>query len=68
MASEKLKLSKSKIGEQIRIGNDQPTVLTVAMKQLMFIERKYKLNDKLCTFLLESEPVLDIKSFKYARQ
>jgi capsular exopolysaccharide synthesis family protein len=43
----------SEITEQIRTVNAQATALPVTERQLLGIERKYKLNDELYTFLLE---------------
>jgi tyrosine-protein kinase Etk/Wzc len=46
-------LSMSEITEQIRTVNAQASALPVTERQLLGIERKYKLNDELYTFLLE---------------
>ena len=43
----------SEITEQIRTVNAQASALPVTERQLLGIERKYKLNDELYTFLLE---------------
>lgn len=43
----------SEINEQIRTVNAQASALPVTERQLLGIERKYKLNDELYTFLLE---------------
>lgn len=47
------KLAMNEITEQIRTVNAQATALPVTERQLLGIERKYKLNDQLYTFLLE---------------
>jgi len=46
-------LAMSEINEQIRTINAQASALPVTERQLLGIERKYKLNDELYTFLLE---------------
>jgi capsular exopolysaccharide synthesis family protein len=46
-------MAMSEITEQIRTVNAQATALPVTERQLLGIERKYKLNDELYTFLLE---------------
>jgi capsular exopolysaccharide synthesis family protein len=46
-------LAMSEITEQIRTVNAQASALPVTERQLLGIERKYKLNDALYTFLLE---------------
>jgi tyrosine-protein kinase Etk/Wzc len=46
-------LAMSEITEQIRTVNAQATALPLTERQLLGIERKYKLNDELYTFLLE---------------
>ena len=46
-------LAMNEIKEQIRTVNAQASALPVTERQLLGIERKYKLNDELYTFLLE---------------
>jgi capsular exopolysaccharide synthesis family protein len=46
-------MAMNEITEQIRTVNAQATALPVTERQLLGIERKYKLNDELYTFLLE---------------
>jgi tyrosine-protein kinase Etk/Wzc len=46
-------LAMNEITEQIRTVNAQASALPVTERQLLGIERKYKLNDELFTFLLE---------------
>ena len=46
-------MAMSEIIEQIRTVNAQASGLPVTERQLLGIERKYKLNDELYTFLLE---------------
>jgi tyrosine-protein kinase Etk/Wzc len=46
-------LAMNEITEQIRTVNAQASALPVTERQLLGIERKYKLNDELYTFLLE---------------
>jgi capsular exopolysaccharide synthesis family protein len=46
-------MAMSEITEQIRTVNAQASALPVTERQLLGIERKYKLNDELYTFLLE---------------
>jgi capsular exopolysaccharide synthesis family protein len=46
-------LAMSEVSDQIRTVNAQATALPVTERQLLGIERKYKLNDQLYTFLLE---------------
>ena len=46
-------IAMSEITEQIRTVNAQASALPVTERQLLGIERKYKLNDELYTFLLE---------------
>jgi tyrosine-protein kinase Etk/Wzc len=46
-------MAMSEITEQIRTVNAQAAALPVTERQLLGIERKYKLNDELYTFLLE---------------
>jgi tyrosine-protein kinase Etk/Wzc len=46
-------LAMSEIMEQIRTVNAQASALPITERQLLGIERKYKLNDELYTFLLE---------------
>jgi tyrosine-protein kinase Etk/Wzc len=46
-------LAMNEISDQIRTVNAQATALPVTERQLLGIERKYKLNDQLYTFLLE---------------
>lgn len=46
-------LAMSEISDQIRTVNAQASALPVTERQLLGIERKYKLNDQLYTFLLE---------------
>jgi tyrosine-protein kinase Etk/Wzc len=46
-------MSMNEIEEQIRTVNAQASALPVTERQLLGIERKYKLNDELYTFLLE---------------
>ena len=46
-------MSMSEINDQIRTVNAQASALPVTERQLLGIERKYKLNDALYTFLLE---------------
>lgn len=46
-------LAMSEINEQIRTVNAQASALPVTERQLLGIERRYKLNDELYTFLLE---------------
>jgi tyrosine-protein kinase Etk/Wzc len=46
-------LSLNEISDQIRTVNAQASALPVTERQLLGIERKYKLNDQLYTFLLE---------------
>jgi capsular exopolysaccharide synthesis family protein len=46
-------LAMSEISAQIRTVNAQASALPVTERQLLGIERKYKLNDQLYTFLLE---------------
>ena len=46
-------LAMNEITEQIRTVNAQAAALPVTERQLLGIERKYKLNDELYTFLLE---------------
>jgi tyrosine-protein kinase Etk/Wzc len=46
-------LAMSEINTQIRTVNAQASALPVTERQLLGIERKYKLNDQLYTFLLE---------------
>jgi capsular exopolysaccharide synthesis family protein len=46
-------MAMNEITEQIRTVNAQASALPVTERQLLGIERKYKLNDELYTFLLE---------------
>lgn len=46
-------LAMNEINEQIKTVNAQASALPVTERQLLGIERKYKLNDELYTFLLE---------------
>jgi capsular exopolysaccharide synthesis family protein len=46
-------MAMSEITEQIRTVNAQASALPVTERQLLGIERKYKINDELYTFLLE---------------
>jgi tyrosine-protein kinase Etk/Wzc len=46
-------MAMTEITEQIRTVNAQASALPVTERQLLGIERKYKLNDELYTFLLE---------------
>ena len=46
-------MAMNEINEQIRTVNAQAAALPVTERQLLGIERKYKLNDELYTFLLE---------------
>jgi capsular exopolysaccharide family len=46
-------MAMSEIKDQIRTVNAQASALPVTERQLLGIERKYKLNDQLYTFLLE---------------
>ena len=46
-------LAMSEINEQIRSVNAQASALPVTERQLLGIERKFKINDELYTFLLE---------------
>ena len=54
-------LARSEITEQIRTVNAQATALPVTERQLLGIERKFKLNDELYTFLLEKRAEAQIQ-------
>jgi capsular exopolysaccharide synthesis family protein len=54
-------MAMSEITEQIRTVNAQASALPVTERQLLGIERKYKLNDELYTFLLEKRAVAQIQ-------
>jgi len=54
-------LAMTEITEQIRTVNAQATALPVTERQLLGIERKYKLNDQLYTFLLEKRAAAQIQ-------
>lgn len=56
-------LAMNEINEQIRTVNAQAAALPVTERQLLGIERRYKLNDELYTFLLEKE--LRLRSRKH---
>ena len=47
-------LARSENQEQINKANSQASALPVTERQLLGIERKFKLNDELYTFLLET--------------
>ena len=51
----------NEINEQIRTVNAQAAALPVTERQLLGIERKYKLNDELYTFLLEKRAEAQIQ-------
>lgn len=54
-------MAMSEITEQIRTVNAQAAALPVTERQLLGIERKFKLNDELYTFLLEKRAVAQIQ-------
>jgi tyrosine-protein kinase Etk/Wzc len=54
-------MAMNEITEQIRTVNAQATALPVTERQLLGIERKYKLNDELYTFLLEKRAEAQIQ-------
>lgn len=54
-------LAMNEILEQIRTVNAQATALPVTERQLLGIERRYKLNDELYTFLLEKRAEAQIQ-------
>jgi tyrosine-protein kinase Etk/Wzc len=54
-------LAMNEIMEQIRTVNAQASALPVTERQLLGIERKYKLNDELYTFLLEKRAEAQIQ-------
>ena len=54
-------MSINEITEQIRTVNAQASALPVTERQLLGIERKFKLNDELYTFLLEKRAVAQIQ-------
>jgi tyrosine-protein kinase Etk/Wzc len=54
-------LAMNEINEQIRTVNAQAAALPVTERQLLGIERKYKLNDELYTFLLEKRAEAQIQ-------
>lgn len=54
-------LGKNEINEQIRTVNAQASALPVTERQLLGIERKFKLNDELYTFLLEKRAEAQIR-------
>jgi uncharacterized protein involved in exopolysaccharide biosynthesis len=54
-------LAMSEITAQIHTVNAQATALPVTERQLLGIERKYKLNDELYTFLLEKRAEAQIQ-------
>lgn len=54
-------LAMAEISEQIRTINAQAAALPVTERQLLGIERKYKLNDELYTFLLEKRAEAQIQ-------
>ena len=54
-------LAMSEITEQIRTVNAQAAALPVTERQLLGIERRYKLNDELYTFLLEKRAEAQIQ-------
>lgn len=55
------KLAQEEILSQIHTVNAQATALPVTERQLLGIERKFKLNDELYTFLLEKRAVAQIQ-------
>lgn len=54
-------LGKNEINEQIRTVNAQASALPVTERQLLGIEREFKLNDELYTFLLEKRSEAQIR-------
>lgn len=54
-------LGKNEINGQIRTVNAQASALPVTERQLLGIERKFKLNDELYTFLLEKRAEAQIR-------
>ncbi len=54
-------MSMSEVTDQIRTVNAQASALPVTERQLLGIERKYKLNDELYTFLLEKRAAAQIQ-------
>ena len=54
-------LGENEINEQIRTVNAQASALPVTERQLLGIEREFKLNDELYTFLLEKRAEAQIK-------
>lgn len=54
-------LARDEINSQIRTVNAQATALPVTERQLLGIERKFKLNDELYTFLLEKRAEAQIQ-------
>ncbi len=54
-------LARDEIAAQIRTVNAQATALPVTERQLLGIERKFKLNDELYTFLLEKRAEAQIQ-------
>jgi len=54
-------LARNEIASQIRAVNAQATALPITERQLLGIERKFKLNDELYTFLLEKRAEAQIE-------
>jgi tyrosine-protein kinase Etk/Wzc len=54
-------LASTEIQNQINTVNDQASTLPVTERQLLGIERKYKLNDELYTFLLEKRAMAQMQ-------
>jgi tyrosine-protein kinase Etk/Wzc len=54
-------LAMSEVTSQIRTVNAQATALPMTERQLLGIERKFKLNDELYTFLLEKRAIAQIQ-------